>query len=121
MRVVERTAQGGRCSAFWVGCPKQARCRPRAEGRKVDAKDGYEHYRIRHDAPFRPGDSGGPLFTTDGKLVGINYAARFSPFTLKYLAGESIRPDPRFIAKLIEEHREKSRKQAAPELASQAK
>jgi S1-C subfamily serine protease len=80
---------------------------------KVNANDGYEHYRIRHDAPLRPGDSGGPLFTTDGKLGGINYSSRFSPLTLKYLAGVSIRPDPRFIANLIEAHRKKMGKPVA--------
>ncbi|MEA3349741.1 MAG: S1C family serine protease, partial [Chloroflexota bacterium] len=31
---------------------------------------------IMHDATVNPGNSGGPLLTTDGKVVGINYRSR---------------------------------------------
>ena len=33
---------------------------------------------IKHDAETQPGESGGPLFEDDGKVVGVNYAANAS-------------------------------------------
>ena len=31
---------------------------------------------IEHEATINPGNSSGPLVTTDGKVVGVNYAGR---------------------------------------------
>jgi len=33
---------------------------------------GLDYYQIQTDAPINPGNSGGGMFTTDGRLIGIN-------------------------------------------------
>lgn len=44
-------------------------------GRSLDTGDGYrlEHL-VQHDAPITPGDSGGPLIDSSGKVVAMNTA-----------------------------------------------
>lgn len=57
------------------------------------------------DLPVHPGDSGGPLIDTQGRLIGINitvttYRVLGRPY--KFI-GEAIRPDPVWLKQLIEE------------------
>jgi S1-C subfamily serine protease len=55
--------------------------------------------RILHDLPLRPGDSGGPLATAEGKLIGINTGVRVS--WLGEAVGMAVRPDPRWVRRQI--------------------
>jgi S1-C subfamily serine protease len=59
---------------------------------------------VRHDVPLNRGDSGGPLATPAGRLVGINVRAR-APFLFVPGAGYAVRPDPDWLAARIEEDR----------------
>ena len=56
--------------------------------------------RILHDLPLRPGDSGGPLATAGGKLIGINTGVRVS--WLGDAMGMAVRPDPMWVRGRIE-------------------
>jgi S1-C subfamily serine protease len=69
--------------------------------RHLDA-DGYRTRMVAFHAPIGRGDSGGPLATPDGRLIGINHAIRIG--FLSYYA-EALRPDPAWIAQLIENDR----------------
>jgi S1-C subfamily serine protease len=91
------------------------------------AQKGVEPLRTRisHDAPVHFGDSGGPLLTRDGRLLGINtqawtVAGRFVrlPFLPR---GYTYRPDPRWIKLLIEEDfaRQSNRRRASRTMALQ--
>ena len=57
--------------------------------------------RILHNLPLRPGDSGGPLATTNGKLIGINTGVRVS--WLGEAVAMAIRPDPRWVRYRIDQ------------------
>lgn len=80
--------------------------------KRIATNDGYEHCEIQHDAPLRQEDLSSPLFSAEGKLIGIN-----SNITLYFGVGGSthwgdrkcvaIRPDPNYVTKLIAEHRAK--------------
>jgi hypothetical protein len=62
---------------------------------------------IRHNAPLREGDSGGPLADVDGRLIGINVKAGriFSPLhLLGRKVGVAERPDLAWLRQLIERH-----------------
>lgn len=69
--------------------------------KRLDA-DGYRTRMIGFHAPIGRGDSGGPVVTRDGRLIGINHAIRIG--LLSYYA-EALRPDPAWIAGLIENDR----------------
>jgi len=63
---------------------------------------------ISHDAPLHPGDSGGPLATTDGRLVGINCDGvvphlKLLPFVTKTPYSEAQRPDLEWLKQLIQQ------------------
>ena len=63
---------------------------------------------ISHDAPLHPGDSGGPLASTDGRLVGIDTDAvigrpRWLSFSVETLSSDAERPDLEWLRQLIEQ------------------
>jgi S1-C subfamily serine protease len=62
---------------------------------------------VSHDVPVRPGDSGGPLAATDGRLLGINVVLELG-FQYKHLSFEpdyamAVRPDPQWLQTIIEQ------------------
>ena len=60
---------------------------------------------IRFDAPIRTGDSGGPFFLDDGRLVGIVVATVSSALTGAILRSEMIQPDLAWLQKTIADDR----------------
>jgi S1-C subfamily serine protease len=62
---------------------------------------------IFHLAPLHPGDSGGPLTSPDGRLLGINTELELSPFRSKPL-GIAERPDLNWIREIIAKDVEES-------------
>ncbi|WP_367874119.1 serine protease [Luteolibacter sp. Populi] len=71
---------------------------------------------VRHDVPLNSGDSGGPLFTPDGRCAGINARVVVGPaglFGTKFglagkpdrplagYSGEAVAPDPEWLHGLI--------------------
>jgi hypothetical protein len=74
-------------------------------GRVLGVKRTFEHATmVRHDMPLRHGDSGGPVVTPDGKLVGVESETFNQVFAFKSYE-EACRPDPSWIEKVIEEDR----------------
>src|SRR5580658_2089603 len=61
-----------------------------------------------HNAPLHPGDSGGPVVSTDGGLGGINADAvigrpRWLSFSVETLSSAAERPDLEWLRQLIEQ------------------
>lgn len=65
---------------------------------------------IQHSLHLRPGDSGGPLITLSGELIGINRAVGYEGVmdTTFFMGSHSTRPDPAKITSLIEKARRNS-------------
>ncbi len=61
---------------------------------------------LSHDGPVRVGDSGGPLLSLRGRLLGINVSGSYNPlqFGARY-SGCAVRPSIPFILDLIERDR----------------
>ncbi len=75
--------------------------------RRASAAPAFEF--VYHETPLHGGDSGGPLTTTDGKLIGINTGAgslRIGPF--RWLVARAERPDVAWLRRVIEDDYAKS-------------
>ena len=63
---------------------------------------------VAHDSPLRPGDSGGPLALSDGRLLGINVKGwhvmdwGHLSFKFEFEHGEAHRPDLVWLRKVID-------------------
>ncbi|HUB24483.1 MAG TPA: serine protease [Tepidisphaeraceae bacterium] len=60
-----------------------------------------------HDAPLAHGDSGGPLMTLNGNLIGIEILVRIAYFGPR--RGIALRPDPAWLSRLISDDRDSSK------------
>lgn len=68
-------------------------------------------WRIEHDAPLQPGDSGGPVVDASGRLVAVNYATArrvILPGLGWKLGAWAYRPVPDMIERLITEAERRS-------------
>lgn len=72
----------------------------------VDFSPPNELFRqVRHTVPLNHGNSGGPLFRDDGRLLAINYGARGRLRPLRapvVIYGGSIRPDLEWLRQMID-------------------
>ena len=82
------------------------------------APSGVTWRKLTHTAPFTPGDSGGPMLSGDGELLGINSELvltkpRWLPFALGpygYDHGVSFIPDPHWLSSIIQRDRSRRNK-----------
>jgi S1-C subfamily serine protease len=58
---------------------------------------------VIHDAPLAHGDSGGPLMTLNGDLIGIEILVRVEYFGPR--RGIALRPDPAWLSRLLSDDR----------------
>lgn len=65
-------------AGFPLGDPEYSLNRGIVSKARADGRTDWSsvRYVIEHDARINPGSSGGPLVTSDGKVVGVNYASR---------------------------------------------
>ena len=83
-------------------------------------RDGAAWRIIRHDVPLNSGDSGGPLFTPEGRCLGINARVEVGPAgllgtrfgwagtadkPLRGYTGEAVAPEPEWLRSVIAEDR----------------
>jgi hypothetical protein len=68
---------------------------------------GADHQLIWHDVPLRHGDSGGPLASMNGRLLGINVAGflglKWKRLSIEPLCWHAHRPDPAGVQSIIEQ------------------
>lgn len=77
------------------------------------APSGVIWRKLTHSAPFTPGDSGGPMLSAEGELLGINTSlvltkSKWLPFGLgpwHYEHGVSFIPDPAWLNSIIQSDR----------------
>lgn len=111
--------QGGHILTFGFGSHGPPRLIYGASGGKINylgpvqqTADGARWREIGHTAPMAPGDSGGPLISEAGKLLGINSTvsgAAFFPLGLNQIwryQGTAVAADPDWISTLIQKDRD---------------
>ncbi len=80
--------------------------------------DGPVWWRVVHDAPIQPGDSGGPLLDREGRLVGIHSGGRVGALAiyerkpegapLRGFEAMSHLPEPGWLARVIADDRSRA-------------
>jgi len=77
--------------------------------------DGIEYQTVLHSSPLSHGNSGGPMIDQEGRLIGINIegAAAFPAFHPKHRFAIAVRPDLKWLKRLIEQDAARQAKPAS--------